>query len=229
MANISGTNVAAPVRPFSDEDKFPVAFANEIKGGAHTVDTVADMYAIPKDRRDKGMICSIKGTGKTYKLINNPDTNETTADDWAIFGDIGSVSEMKLADGKTTLAQKLANIDKVLNNKYAVFELDQANDVGPSDIEMVAPFTSTTALISASIPIKTNVTKNIQVAVEIYNEDTGSWDEIGVVNIPKNEHIGHLSLETPFEIPSGSRIRCNILKTLTSVETIEVMIYMKLK
>ena len=40
MSAINGTNVAAPIRPFDTNDSFPTAFANEVKGGHHTVSTM---------------------------------------------------------------------------------------------------------------------------------------------------------------------------------------------
>ena len=64
MANLNGTNVASTIRPFTTDDKFATAVANEIQGGLHNVDLIADMLAIPEQRRELGMLCSVKEDGK---------------------------------------------------------------------------------------------------------------------------------------------------------------------
>ena len=38
MANNNGTNVTAPIRPFSTEDEFPAAFAKEIGADGYAMD-----------------------------------------------------------------------------------------------------------------------------------------------------------------------------------------------
>ena len=73
MPNNIGTLVAAPVRPAAEEDTFPSAHANEIKGGLHAVETLAERDAIPAERREDGMLCAVGETGTVYQLRGGID------------------------------------------------------------------------------------------------------------------------------------------------------------
>lgn len=68
MANNEGTLVIAPIRPQAVEDTFPSAYSNEVKGGHHQVNTIAERDVIPTPRRLEGMFCYVKADGKVYKL-----------------------------------------------------------------------------------------------------------------------------------------------------------------
>lgn len=70
MANNLGTLVTSPIRPASDQDTFPSAFANEIKGGHHTVAAFADLAKIPADRLQNGMSCFVEATGYDFYYID---------------------------------------------------------------------------------------------------------------------------------------------------------------
>lgn len=63
-----GTIVISTVRTPSSNDRFPTAFANEIKGGVHSVDTLSDRDKIPEERRSVGMLCYVAEDGEYYKL-----------------------------------------------------------------------------------------------------------------------------------------------------------------
>lgn len=67
MNNV-GTLVIAPIRPQSDADVFPSAYANEIRGGHHTAADIAARDAIPTERLDVGMFCTTQDTGTVYIL-----------------------------------------------------------------------------------------------------------------------------------------------------------------
>lgn len=43
MANINGTNLAAPIVPFTTNDTFPTHYAKYGKGGYRTVATITEM------------------------------------------------------------------------------------------------------------------------------------------------------------------------------------------
>ncbi len=71
MANNVGTLVIQPIRPQSEEDTFPSAIANEIKGGYHIQYTLDDRDNIPEDRRENGMLCYVVSEDKIYILKND--------------------------------------------------------------------------------------------------------------------------------------------------------------
>ena len=68
MANNVGTLVIAPVRPQSTSDVYPVAIANEIRGGHHSVASIVERDAIAVERLDVGMFCTTKDSGTVYIL-----------------------------------------------------------------------------------------------------------------------------------------------------------------
>lgn len=83
MANNIGTLVIAPVRPQSDLDTYPVAYANELRGGYYQVADFVELYAIPAIRRVEGLICWVSGVEKSYRLIGgieNSDWQEVVID-----------------------------------------------------------------------------------------------------------------------------------------------------
>ena len=59
MAQNSGTLIINTVRPNDSLDNYPVAFANELKGGIHSYETFDDLSRIPTLRRTAGMLVSI--------------------------------------------------------------------------------------------------------------------------------------------------------------------------
>ncbi|WP_349616227.1 hypothetical protein [Azotobacter salinestris] len=55
MTALLGTNVSSPIVPQTSEDNYPTHYAEHGKGGWRSVATVAQMQAIPAERRTKGM------------------------------------------------------------------------------------------------------------------------------------------------------------------------------
>jgi hypothetical protein len=68
-----------PVRNGDDTDPGPTAYANELLGGHHQVDTLAQRDAIPAQRRKIGMTCRVAETGITY-VLEGGITNEYWVD-----------------------------------------------------------------------------------------------------------------------------------------------------
>lgn len=75
MPDISGTNVAAPVRPYNTECTYPTAFADEIAGGLKYVVHESALSTITPERRPVGTIVSVgfgkfrQWTGSDWKAI----------------------------------------------------------------------------------------------------------------------------------------------------------------
>lgn len=56
MAELKGTNIAAPIVPFTDQDIFATHEAQYGKGGYRTVKEISDLDKIPEPRLEEGMI-----------------------------------------------------------------------------------------------------------------------------------------------------------------------------
>lgn len=71
MSNISGTNLAAPIAPFTTEDTYPTHYAEYGKGGWHSVANKEELNAIPEGRRSEGMAVYVVSDKCLYILHNS--------------------------------------------------------------------------------------------------------------------------------------------------------------
>lgn len=69
MAQIQGTNVIAPVVPYSTADVHPTHDAAYGRGGYRSCATHAERDAIPYPRRVAGMLVYTANDGKTWRLL----------------------------------------------------------------------------------------------------------------------------------------------------------------
>lgn len=86
MAEIKGTNIAAPIVPFTDEDIYATHDAKYGKGGWRTVQTIAERNAIPEDRLDQGMFVYVINdpTGHhAYQFFDAPEI-QNPQDRWVV-------------------------------------------------------------------------------------------------------------------------------------------------
>jgi hypothetical protein len=68
MSQNIGTLVSSPIRPLSSGMTIPTAFADEIKGGLHSVADLAERNQIPTDRREFGMLVYTEASDEFYQL-----------------------------------------------------------------------------------------------------------------------------------------------------------------
>jgi hypothetical protein len=101
MADNTGTIIAAAVRPAASEDSYASAFANEIKGGFHSVADETARDAITEDRRQEGMLCYVIADDKIYQLvggITNEDWVEYSVDVSGLVPYEGATTDVDLGD-----------------------------------------------------------------------------------------------------------------------------------
>lgn len=97
MANNQGTLITSPVRPFSDQDNFPSAYANELLGGNKIALDLTSRNNIPLERRAEGERCFVISENKTYRLSGG-----ITNTNWVLVDSIGTQNQIKLGDGSLT-------------------------------------------------------------------------------------------------------------------------------
>ncbi len=66
METLEGTNISAPVVPFSDQDTHPTHDAQYGRGGWREVTTLAERDAIPADRLRNGSVCYVQSEDTPY-------------------------------------------------------------------------------------------------------------------------------------------------------------------
>ena len=90
MAQNIGTLVSAAIRPNNSLDPIATAYASEIMGGLHKVDTNTDRDAIIFERREWGMLCYVKNLDKTYQLrYSYSSTSIMDNNNWVEFSGSG--------------------------------------------------------------------------------------------------------------------------------------------
>lgn len=73
MSELRGTNVVAPILPFTTEDEFATHLALYGKGGFRSVQTIEERDNIPAPRREEGMLVYVVNDPNeinTYQLVN---------------------------------------------------------------------------------------------------------------------------------------------------------------
>lgn len=76
MADIKGTNIAAPVVPFTTDDIYATHEAQYGKGGYRTVDLLSELNEIKEARKEEGMLVYVKEDKKIYRLDSDSTWKE---------------------------------------------------------------------------------------------------------------------------------------------------------
>jgi len=107
MANNIGTLVIAPIRPWNTEDIYPTAYANEIKGGFHSVTGYTDLNLIPSERLEQGMVVNVIEEDKMYKLSGSTWVEIVFYDDSGITSALSTEVSNRIS-GDTSLETALS-------------------------------------------------------------------------------------------------------------------------
>ena len=68
MAQLRGTNVASPIVPFADSDRFPTHYAKFGHGGYRSVANISERDSIPEERLEDGMLVWVISEEALYQL-----------------------------------------------------------------------------------------------------------------------------------------------------------------
>lgn len=200
---ISGTRVASALRPFSSLDKYPVAYSNELKGGLHTCTSISNMLSIPAQRRELGMMVIV---GKDqYILTNNPDSDTTSTTDWEkIEFDTNSI--MVTVDNESYTLQEILNkLNSNSEERFIQFINYINTDHQLSQVETIVPFDCWVTEMTCSVPYNTALTQDINVVLQV--RTASSWGTIAGAVITTVNKYGSVTLSSPVNIVSGTRLR----------------------
>ncbi len=120
--NISGTNLAAPIAPFTTDDKYATHFSEYGKGGWHEVATKANLANIPTQRLSEGMAARVISENKTYIYTKQSDDKyEWLQDTIDIDEELSSTSTNPVQNKavQAALAAQQTSIDNLLPLIYA--------------------------------------------------------------------------------------------------------------
>ncbi len=124
---LKGTNVAACIVPYHEEDVYATHDEKYGRGGYRSVKSIEERNKITKERRSLGMLVNVIGVG-LFKLINDPVTAETQDSDWGSFdassvvdvtpSESGTGSQITLSDAKLTRTVVTDDLASYVFNVY---------------------------------------------------------------------------------------------------------------
>lgn len=125
MSNISGTNLAAGITPFTTEDKYPTHYSEYGKGGWREVQTITDRDNIPEGRRSLGMAVYVVENDRTYILKSSGWVEFTGGSGGGGGGDLSNYYNKTETDNLLNEKANVADvytkeeIDNTLETTYA--------------------------------------------------------------------------------------------------------------
>lgn len=179
MADIKGTNVASKIVPYTTSDNYATHDEEYGRGGYRTVNTVAEMNAIPADRRKEGMLVYVKND-KYYRL-NSSNTFVDAEIGSSGGGDIYIVNTDNLnfeliSDGKDATDNELTEVMTILERwgssvipLYLQSSIDREGYVGVLDVSVVDGTN-----INFSIPYNDTIT------LYSLNLSTNNWSVLDI-------------------------------------------------
>ena len=113
MAKRKGQVVLSQLVTSDDRIKIAIVDVNDVGGGRHIVDTLADRLTIPEKHRKEGMIVYVKADDTDYKLkAGYPATGNLSAEDFEVYAP-------GLPEGVLTAHQKVEDIEFDDTTDYA--------------------------------------------------------------------------------------------------------------
>ena len=117
MANISGTNLAAGIAPFTTDDKYATHYAEYGKGGWHSVATISDRDAIPVQRRETGMVVFVQAENIPYRLAADGSWE-------GLLNDVQEKTDNSLNTKNKTVVGAVNEVHDKLNRLVQSFTID---------------------------------------------------------------------------------------------------------
>lgn len=117
MANISGTNLAAGIAPFTTDDKYATHYAEYGKGGWHSVATISDRDSIPVQRRETGMVVFVQEENIPYRLAADGSWE-------GLLNDVQEKTDNSLNTKNKTVVGAVNEVHDKLNELVKVFTID---------------------------------------------------------------------------------------------------------
>ncbi len=156
MARNVGTLVSAAIRPNDSLDPIATAFAEEIRGGLHSVETQAERNAIIFERREWGMMCYVKNDDKTYQLkYNYSSISIMDNTNWVEFSGSGGGGGTEWIDSVITVTlsepPSPSNGDRYLIGLVSSSPASGANWISYT-ASQVAEWNSTTSQWNLTVP-----------------------------------------------------------------------------
>lgn len=180
ITKTTGTIVASAIRPQFEEQDIATAFANEIRGGVHSVYSISDRDSIKRVRREWGMLCYVRNKDTTYQLKYGKEGGSEgedimNDDNWGVFLS-GKINENK--------SKWIEPVESILNsepndppNEGARYIMGGNIWVTGSSKNDIITYEGEDVGYTYKIPIKGMVTNLLSKKDSIYKFDGYQWVE----------------------------------------------------
>lgn len=205
MANLSGTNVAAAIMPFTTEDTYPTHVDLYGKGGFRVVATTAERDAIPAARRTAGMVVKVTADGKEYEL--NADL--TTWKQWAPSGAAIAIDTALSTTSTNPVQNKV--ITTSLNNYETTLNATAAKAEAANNTANAAIPKANIDTVLPSTPLDSNVpsTKLLNSTIKTL-EDSDKLLGIGVSNATDIANTANTQANDAYTVATAAIPKANI-------------------
>lgn len=134
MANNIGTLVGAPIRPFAQESVFAAAFADELQGGLHIVETDASRNGMPSWYLQDGMVVVVLTSAEAGNALATYQYDSTANPSWGTFaGGGGSAAVSGAANGLQILSDGSIGLGGQLMEDTTIDASNYVFQVGAGD------------------------------------------------------------------------------------------------
>lgn len=185
MANISGTNLAASIVPFTTDDKFATHLAQYGKGGWRSVDTIADRDAITDRRLEVGMSVYVTSENKLYILAALDTATTPYTKTWEEFksGSTDSVRKTSSFDNFEPLipGEIIQYVGETNQNYTKGYFYKVTSETTPEELQVAG--TSSSTLMPEDITIDSNVwsAEVTTAGTYIFNYNGTNWSLDNIV------------------------------------------------
>lgn len=202
MADLKGTNVAALIVPFTDQDPYATHDAKYGKGGFRSVDTIAERDAITTERKTTGMIVHVNESQLNYRWTGTAWVEWTPKGSIAIDAALSTTSTNPVQNKVITTS--LNNYETTLNATAAKAEAanNTANAAIPkANIDKTLP----------STPLDTNVpsTKLLNSTIKTL-EDNDQLLGLGIANATDVANTANTQANDAYTVATAAIPKANI-------------------
>lgn len=193
MSQNIGTLISSTLRPNDSNDIIATAFAGEIKGGHHSVATIALRNAIIIQRKEVGMLCTVyndPGFNGTYQLSALPNT-------WIPFaGTVNAGTTSTWLNAVKTVITSLP-VSPVAGDRYVADKVVTGGLIGHEN--QIVEYTSSgwvyTTPINGNMMVLQSQTNAIWRYIDVY--PTGKWIKHVIGGLSIKNHLIDEVIEVP--------------------------------
>lgn len=209
MADLKGTNVAALIVPFTDQDPYATHDAKYGKGGFRSVDTIAERDAITTERKTTGMIVHVNESQLNYRWTGTAWVEWTPKGSIAIDAALSTTSTNPVQN--KIITARINNLDTTLSATTTLAQgaNTTANAAIPkANIDKTIP----------STPLDTNVpsTKLLNSTIKSL-EDADQILGLGVSNAMETANTANTKANDAYTVATAAIPKASIDVTLPNV------------